>query len=138
MVTTGIFSHEHLNDLKTALNVYARRHGVVSENIANVETQGYKVRELRFEDLLSGERLRLAGTRTQPGHLPIGARGLDDADPEVRDAATDYDNGVNNVDIDAQMTDLATNDLSYRLATRLLSMRYGMLRGAVRGRAIGG
>lgn len=137
MVTTGIFSHEHLSDLKSALGVYAQRHGVVAENIANVETSGYEARELRFEDLLSGARLRLAGARTQAGHLPLGARRLDDAEPEVRDLATDYDNGTNNVDIDAQMTDLATNDLSYRLATRLLSMRYGMLRGAIRGRSAG-
>ncbi len=34
------------------------------------------------------------------------------------------------MDIDTEMTELATNDLSYRLATRLLSMRYGMLRGS--------
>jgi flagellar basal-body rod protein FlgB len=137
MVTTGIFSHEHLSDLKTALGVYAQRHGVVSENIANVETTGYQARELRFEDLLSGARLRLGGARTQEGHLPLGARRLDQAQPEVRAADNDYDNGTNNVDIDVQMTDLATNDLSYRLATRLLSMRYGMLRSAIRGRASG-
>ena len=137
MVTTGIFSHEHLSDLKTALGVYAKRHGVVTENIANVETSGFQARELRFEDLLSGARLRLAGTRTQASHLPLGARRLGDAEPEVRASDTDYDNGTNNVDIDAQMTDLATNDLSYRLATRLLSMRYGMLRGAIRGRPSG-
>jgi flagellar basal-body rod protein FlgB len=137
MVTTGIFSHEHLNDLKTALNVYAKRHAVVSENIANVETSGYQARELRFEDLLSGARLRLAGTRTQADHLPLGARKLDDAKPEVRATDADYDNGTNNVDIDVEMTDLATNDLSYRLATRLLSLRYGMLRSAIRGRGTG-
>ena len=52
---------------------------------------------------------------------------------EVVDARTDFDNGVNNVDIDAEMTTLATNDLSYRLATRLLSGRYNTLRGAIKG-----
>ena len=49
------------------------------------------------------------------------------------DARTDFDNGVNNVDIDGEMTTLATNDLSYRMATRLLSMRYNVLRGAIKG-----
>jgi flagellar basal body rod protein FlgB len=38
------------------------------------------------------------------------------------------------VDIDTEMTTLATNDLSYRMATRLLSMRYSLLRGAIKGR----
>ena len=49
------------------------------------------------------------------------------------DAAGGFDNGVNNVDIDHEMTNLATNDLSYRMATRLLSMRYNVLRGAIKG-----
>ena len=40
---------------------------------------------------------------------------------------------ISNVDIDNEMTNLATNDLSYRMATRLLSMRYSMLRGAIKG-----
>jgi hypothetical protein len=31
------------------------------------------------------------------------------------------------------MATLATNDLSYRLATRLLSMKYNLLRGAITG-----
>ena len=39
------------------------------------------------------------------------------------------------MNIDQEMTDLATNDLSYRLATRLLSMKYQNLRSAIRGRA---
>ena len=30
------------------------------------------------------------------------------------DPGTDFDNGINNVDIDGEMTNLATNDLSYR------------------------
>ena len=61
------------------------------------------------------------------------ARRLDEATPEIRATDSDYDNGVNNVDIDSEMTTLATNDLSYRLATRLLSGRYNTIRGAIRG-----
>jgi flagellar basal body rod protein FlgB len=38
------------------------------------------------------------------------------------------------VNIDQEMTDLTTNDLAYRLATRLLSMKYNLLHGAISGR----
>ncbi len=133
---TGIFSHEHLNDLKRAVGVYARRHEVISENVANIDTQGYRAQEYRFEDLLSGAQARIAGTRTHQQHLAIGARGIDDTSGEVRETASAFDNGTNNVDIDHEMTDLATNDLTYRLTTRLLTMRYSMLRGAIRGRSV--
>ncbi|MDY0110464.1 MAG: flagellar basal body rod protein FlgB [Candidatus Krumholzibacteria bacterium] len=133
MKASGIFAQAHLGDLKQALGVYARRHRVVADNIANVETQGYQAREYRFEELLSGARLRLAGAVTNPAHLRLGARELADTRGEERATASRYDNGVNNVEIDKEMTDLATNDLSYRLATRLLSMKYANLRGAIRG-----
>ena len=65
---------------------------------------------------------------------PSGMRSPSRTWPTSRRAATDFDNGINNVDIDGEMTNLATNDLSYRLATRLLSGRYNTLRGAFRGR----
>ncbi|MFO7653907.1 MAG: flagellar basal body rod protein FlgB [Candidatus Krumholzibacteriia bacterium] len=133
MVTSGIFGKSHLDDLKVALDVYARRHEVTAENIANVQTDGYRSRAVRFEEELDGASRRLQGVRTNAHHLPVGRRGLADAVGEVQETGVDYDNGVNDVDVDAEMAALATNDLSYRLATRLLSMKYGLLRGAVRG-----
>jgi flagellar basal-body rod protein FlgB len=135
MISRDIFAGAHLGELKKALDVYAARHRVVADNIANVETAGYRARELRFEDYRAGETLRRQGARTDPGHLHLGRRRLDAVEGQPAYAASDYDNGVNNVDIDREMTDLATNDLAYRLATRLLSMKYQNLRSAIRGRA---
>jgi flagellar basal-body rod protein FlgB len=133
MIENTIFAASHLAALKRALTVYAERHQVVADNIANVETPGYQAREYRFEEYLRGAEHRLQGTRTRPGHLAIGGR--DPATAEGREALqeSDFDNGVNNVDIDREMTGLVTADLSYRLATRLLSMKYRLLRGAITG-----
>ncbi len=107
---------------------------MTAENIANVETAGYKAKRLKFEELLANEGPSIEGYRTDPAHLAIGRRDASDVAPEQVDRRTDYDNGVNDVDIDQEMAELATNDLSYRLATRLLSMRYGMLQSAITGR----
>ena len=131
---TGIFEQSHLTALKRAVDVYARRHRVTASNISNVETPGYQAQRLKFEELLQGADARLTGVRTHPGHLPIGGGGLETTAPRTVETDSDYDNGVNNVDIDTEMTTLATNDLSYRMATRLLSMRYSVLRGAIKGR----
>jgi len=134
MIKTGLFEKGHLTDLKKAVDVYARRHQVTAQNISNVETRGYRAQKLKFEELLDSEQMRMSGTRTHRSHIAIGRQSLDATRDEMVDAATDFDNGVNNVDIDNEMTTLATNDLSYRMATRLLAGRYTVLRGAIKGR----
>ena len=133
MIRTGLFDQSHLKTLKKAVDVYASRHKVTAQNISNVETQGYQAQQVKFEEFLDGADRRLRGVTTQSGHLPIGRRNIDRTDAEIEAVDTGFDNGVNNVDIDGEMTELATNDLSYRLATRLLSMRYEMLRGGIKG-----
>ncbi|MBK7189306.1 MAG: flagellar basal body rod protein FlgB [bacterium] len=134
MIKTGFFKNDHLDMLKKALDVYAKRHEVTVQNVANVETGGYRAQKVKFEEMLSSEQMRLRGYATHPDHMRIGASNAAEMQEEVVDAGTDFDNGINNVDIDGEMTNLATNDLSYRLATRLLSGRYNTLRGAIRGR----
>ena len=129
----SLFAQAHLDELKRALTVYASRHRVVADNIANVETPGYRAQELRFEEVLAGSQHRLAGVRTHPAHLPVGQRSIEDVPEEIVAQDDGFDNGTNDVDIDHEMTELATTDLSYRLATRLLSMKYTVLRSAVTG-----
>jgi flagellar basal-body rod protein FlgB len=133
MIKTGLFDKSHLAVLKKAVDVYGRRHMVTAQNISNVETPGYQAQRLKFEEMLTHEQMKLRGYQTNRNHLPIGGQDFGSTRDEIVDAAGDFDNGVNNVDIDMEMTNLATNDLSYRMATRLLSMRYNVLRGAIKG-----
>nr|MEE4266820.1 flagellar basal body rod protein FlgB [Candidatus Krumholzibacteria bacterium] len=133
MIKTGLFDQNHLSTLKKAVQVYAKRHEVTAQNISNVETQGYKAKAYKFEEMLNGAGRSLQGRQTHDSHLPVGRSQLGRTQGETVEAEGFFDNGVNNVDIDKEMTTLATNDLSYRLATRLLSMRYTVLRGAIKG-----
>lgn len=133
MLKTGLFEKAHLTTLKKAVDAYAQRHQVTAQNIANVESPGYRAQKLKFEEMLTGAGASIQGYRTHPNHIPIGSQGIGSVQPESEYTHSAYDNGVNNVDIDAEMADLATNDLSYRLATRLLSQRYSVLRGAIKG-----
>lgn len=133
MIKTGLLDQSRLRTLKKAVDVYAKRQEITARNISNVQTSGYRTEELKFEDLISGATHQLQGSRTHKGHLSLGRRDVGAAEPEMVETPSNFDNGVNNVDIDKEMTDLATTDLSYRLATRLLSMRYSTLRGAIKG-----
>ncbi len=134
MIKTGLFQNDHLNSLKKAVGVYSKRHQVTAENISNVQTDGYRARELKFEDLINGANNRLRGQKTHSSHLSLGRRDIGSAQEELLETKSNFDNGVNNVDIDQEMTELATTDLSYRLATRLLSIKYAGLKKAISGR----
>ncbi len=136
MIKTGLFDSAHLGALKKAVDVYARRHKVTARNIANVETPGYRAEKVKFEELLDRNRMSIQGVVTQSGHIPIRPQDPMDVQEQVVETENGFDNGVNNVDIDDQMTTLATTDLSYRMATRLLSMRYNMLSSAIKGRVV--
>ncbi len=136
MIKTGLMDNSHLNTLKKALDVYSKRHQVTAQNISNVQTDGYRTQEVKFEDMINGANHRLKGKTTRDGHLSLGRRDVGRAQEELIETRSNFDNGVNNVDIDEQMTELATTDLSYRLATRLLSMKYAGLKKAITGRVI--
>ncbi|MCP4293668.1 MAG: flagellar basal body rod protein FlgB [bacterium] len=133
MIKTGLLNNNHLSTLKKAVEVYSKRHQITAHNISNVQTNGYRKQELKFEEMLNGAGSRIKGRQTREGHLNIGKSDLGTAQSEIIETESNFDNGVNNVDIDEEMTELATTDLSYRLATRLLSMRYNALRGAIKG-----
>lgn len=137
MMDRILFSGRKLGVLKSALAAYAQRGRVHAANIANVDTPGYRAKEVRFED-----DLRLA-LRTQPAGLmartdqrhvaPIGdmPRGR----TELREAESSLTtNGINNVEIDREMADLAANTLRFDVAAELVARTYRGMKSAIRGR----
>ncbi|MEN8005386.1 MAG: hypothetical protein ABFS42_00085 [Candidatus Krumholzibacteriota bacterium] len=66
-------------------------------------------------------------------HLAVLRKAVDVYSRQTVDMDSGFGDGVNNVDIDQEMTIPATKDLNYRMATRFLSMRYSVLRGAIKG-----
>ena len=136
MIKTGLLNTNHLETLKKAVDVYSKRHKVTAQNISNVQTSGYRTQQVNFEELMAGASHRLSGRKTHEGHLSLGRRDIGSVQPELVETESNYDNGINNVDIDEEMTSLATTDLSYRLATRLLSMKYAGLKKAITGRVV--
>lgn len=122
------------NILSRAMDAAALRQQVAADNIANVNTPGFRRRFVRFEEELArAVRGRsVAGRRTHPGHIAIGAASVRDVRPEVAvDAASVMRNDGNNVDIDREMAINAAAELHYAALTQVTSARYRMLRSAI-------
>jgi flagellar basal-body rod protein FlgB len=101
------------------------RHQVLAQNVANVNTPGYRRLEVRFEEKLA-EQLA-----TRPD-LPVPA-----LRPEVvEDHSTPARLDGNNVEIDMEMMRLNKNTLLGNTYLQLLSTKLAMLKRAISGRTV--
>ncbi|HHV61032.1 MAG TPA: flagellar biosynthesis protein FlgB [Firmicutes bacterium] len=104
--------------LSKALDGLSLRHEVISNNIANVNTPGFKAGEVNFE-----EALRSA--------LNEGEAALARFQPQVEVAPLTYRVDQNSVDIDREMGKLADNALTYSAVAELVSARFRILSTAI-------
>ncbi len=119
--------------LNTSLNLRLANQNVISSNIANADTPGYKSKAMEFEQtfrnaLHSGGPIQVE--QTAQGHL--GPHMTDPVHPEIYDDP----NGVesldgNTVDRSAEMAKLAENQLLYDASTEILKRKLGMLKYAI-------
>ncbi len=121
--------------LATALNFRQLRQEVISSNIANAETPGYKAKRVSFEEALA-RALDVDGNlsmnTTDGRHFDVGNGGFDNLEPEIHDDP----NGIvsedgNTVDRDAEMAAMAENKIMYDAAVQLLNKKLGLLKYAV-------
>ncbi len=121
--------------LNKMLDKAALNQRVISSNVANVNTPGYRRLGVSFDEVLQNAvRMdRLNFKRTNPKHLP-DPNWLKNIKPEVVAVEDGYWNGINNVDIDREMVELAKNQLDFNIAANIKNQRSAQLRTAIRGR----
>ena len=147
MAVNGLYNFvfnrmDGLVELRKGLDAYSLRQKAQAANIANSETPNYVARKVVFEEQLAKALNRRGGglTRTNPEHIPVqeGLSDLQRVEPHVVLSDGPKINGINNVDIDREIADMATNQMQYAMASKALSIRYKMLKSAIMGRSLGG
>ncbi len=120
--------------LEKALDASWKRNEVIANNIANIDTPGFKGSHVVFEAFLDtalNER-GIVGKRTRAAHLPLGNMPPSQIHHEVRvNSNTSMRMDGNNVDIDAEMVALARNNLHYNTLVQKLSKELGRIKMAV-------
>jgi flagellar basal-body rod protein FlgB len=139
-VIERLLSSDMMSLVQRSLDAAALSHSVISNNLANVDTPGFKRSEVVF-----GERLKkalaqrgqepqhLAAAKTDTAHLDFDAADdLDSIQPEIAtDSQTTLRNDGNNVDIDKEMSLLAQNTVWYSTLAQLSQMQFSSLRSAI-------
>ncbi len=137
MITKWILARTAIPVLQRGLDAAALRQRVTAENLANVSTPNYQRKVVVFESELARalDRQGVQGARTHPDHLPIGRQKAEEIAPRVETSSEPTNGtGVNNVDVDREMSTLAKNQIYYAYAARLVAKSFAAIRESIRGR----
>ena len=110
------------NLLATMLDYRSERHKVISSNIANLDTPGYKASDYVFkDDLKKAMDIRLNLTRTDEKHFPNAPDGISRND--FKKVTSDE-----NMDLDTEMANLSENHLMYNLTAEIVARKFKAIR----------
>jgi flagellar basal-body rod protein FlgB len=128
--------------LTQAMDASVLRNQVLANNIANVDTPGFKRQEVLFEDLLSTQISQLEDAPVLPlrlthnRHMGLQQQQLLPLTPRVREIdELTYRNDGNNVDFDLESTKIAENKLLYDAYVQCYNNEQKLLRTAITGRS---
>jgi len=121
--------------LHKGLSASWTRNAVIRNNIANVETPGFKASDVEFETILAKSLQGdggFKGTKTHPKHIDIGGDRTPDFESRIvkrGDLSMRMDG--NNVDIESENVKLAQNSLYYNTLMEKLNSEIRRLRSAI-------
>ena len=105
---------------------------VISSNIANIDTPGYKKKKVAFGDLLNGELSNTSSlARTNEKHIEGEVKNpytTISRDMSTTNMRTDE----NNVNIDEEMSDLSKNQIYYNVLIQRVTGEINKIQSAIR------
>ncbi len=125
--------------LKNAMDGAGTAHGVIANNIANVNTPNFRRSDVSFKEALAatgpsaGDPDELGLAVTSDKHFAVG--GAQDAQPFAVTTTVDNDQQMrvdgSNVDVDQEMAKLSLNSAYAQTMGQLLQNQYSRLRQAI-------
>ena len=110
-----------LGSLTNSLDYHLDRHGVLSSNLTNADTLGYRSKDLTFRDsLTSASSLKQTNERHNEG--------MDGGSYQIVQESEPVNPDENGVRLEKEMARLSGNTLRYNQAIELMRKKFGMLR----------
>ncbi|MDY6823711.1 MAG: flagellar basal body rod protein FlgB [Thermodesulfobacteriota bacterium] len=129
-MTDSFFVDQTSRLLEKAIDITARRHRVITGNIANINSVGYTPSDIDFKAALQQEMNAQGNalTATHPDHYAHSPEG-DEAAPHKKTGP----NGqlLDSVSIDEEMTNLVENNIKYKTSVELMLRKISKLRNVI-------
>ena len=131
VINTGVY--DYIDVLGKAANASWKRNEVINNNIANVDTPGYKRKDVSFDDLLA---IQLKHTGTTQVDLDTRVANIDQKRLEGRiytdSTAYSYRIDGNNVDIDTENVELASNQIKYNGLVSSINAEFARIKSVIK------
>lgn len=129
----------HMQVLERSMDAANLRHRTIANNLANIDTPQFKSQQVVFEQYLQQElngvlgNQQLEAYRTNSKHIPF-ANSAGFAVPQIVSNPSNYvQNNGNDVDLEAEETELAKNQIWYSGLTQLTAGAYQKIRSVIDG-----
>jgi flagellar basal-body rod protein FlgB len=136
----GLFG-DSIPAIESVLSFANQRHAVLLNNVANVDTPGFRSKDVPEADFQKSLRAALESRRsnTEPLELGSGLNLRRTADGGFEAVPVESDGGVmrndgNNVAVDQEMSKLLKNAMTMQVFNRMLANQFQTLGLAIRGR----
>jgi flagellar basal-body rod protein FlgB len=131
MTTPDLFAGTSIPVLGEVLNFAQARHTVLAGNVANVNTPGYRLRDLNEGEFQ--QRLKEAISRSEPST----SFSLADAEPgdAMREVRASLENLLyhddTNIDLEKQVAEMTKNHLLHNFALTVMTDQFNLLQTAI-------
>ena len=123
-------SFDYINLLTKAADASWKRETVISNNIANVNTPGYKRKDLNFQGDLTEE---LGRCKHESLDSKVSDVDLSRLDPQIYVDSANYSYRMdgNNVDIDTENVELASEQIRYEGLTDCINSEFERMKAVI-------
>jgi len=125
---------ESIKLLQNLLDYCSVKNNVIAKNISNIGTENYKREDVVFKDMLDENVSSFLKTDNEKHLGSLQMNNSNDSRFEaVYDNSTEMDSGVNNVNIEREMSELAENTLRFKFASKKVGEYYRSIQSVIKG-----
>jgi len=134
---SGLFQSTTIPVLEQVVNFAQQRHEILATNLANIDTPGYRVRDLSVEGFQKHLSKAIEGRDRQlhsqsPNYSTAASRDLSQVRESLKDILYHDDS---NVSIERQVAEITKNQTQHNLALTVLNSQFRLLQAAISERA---
>jgi flagellar basal-body rod protein FlgB len=120
--------------LQNLLDYCSVKNKVLAKNIANIGTENYNRQDVAFKDVLN-ENMGTFLKTSESQHLSAMQTETSNNSryETVNDKSEEMDSGINNVNIEREMSELAENALRFKFASRKVGDYYKSIQSVIKG-----
>jgi len=132
-ITGIIMAASNINLLENYISHLSTKNKVISQNIANIGTEGYTRQNVKFQDMLSNE-MNSSVKKTDKKHMNLASPSeLGIQNNIFLDKSKEPNGGINNVDIETEMAELAENAINFKFSAKKIAGHFQLLREVIKG-----